>query len=486
MTSGVWLTSSYGEYFMTSDGDKQYSLEKIQEKGQIESIRRGLPMVEKLDVEALQQEKDLLLEINAKHSLLKRWKGYWQLSGPGWMQSAVTLGAGSAASSIFAGSCFGYKLLWVQPVSMLLGIFMFAAIGKQVLSTRARPYDVFWKKLHPSLALFWGFNVLLASIVWQFPQYSLGTAVAQDIFNVVGLNVPKLLVAAALFGFATYICWGYGKGKRKSIVLFERTLKYLVMIMILAFLGVVIKTGVNWGDLIKGYLSFYFPSDIQGITIVLGALGAAVGVNMTFLYPYSLLARGWGKEHRALKNFDLITSMFVPFVLATSLVIIATANTLHVQGIEIRNAVDVAHTLEPIIGLTLSRVVFSIGIFSMCLTTMVLEMLICGFVLSEMFHFELQGKSYKLATLVANIGILGAFYAMPFWLPVLASSFNVIMLPIAYACFFLLNNRFDFLGKDINVGYKGYIFNVAMLIAIFIVAIGAWIKIFSVVGISPK
>ena len=122
----------------------------------------------------------------------------------------------------------------------------------------------------------------------------------------------------------------------------------------------------------------------------------------------------------------------------------------------------------------------------MCLTTMVLEMLICGFVLSEMFHFELQGKAYKIATQVANIGVLGAFYSMPFWLPVLTSSFNVIMLPIAYACFFLLHNRFDFLGKDILSGYKGYIFNIAMLIAIFFIAMGAWAKIFSVIGIIPN
>jgi Mn2+/Fe2+ NRAMP family transporter len=471
---------------MINKGENKHSLEQIQKKDQIESIRCGLPMVEKFDTEALHQENDLLHEINANRSLIKRWKGYWKLSGPGWMQSAVTLGAGSAASSIFAGSVFGYKLLWVQPVSIFLGIIMFAAIGKQVLSTRARPYDVFWKKLHPSLALFWGFNVLLASIVWQFPQYSLGTAVVQDMFDVMGLNIPKLLVALGLFTIATYICWGYGRGKRKSIMLFERTLKYFVMIMILAFLGVVLQTGINWGELLKGYFGFYFPQDIQGITIVLGALGAAVGVNMTFLYPYSLLARGWGKEHKNLKNFDLITSMFVPFVLATSLVIIATANTLHVKGIEIKNVIDVAHTLEPIVGLTLSRIVFSVGILSMCLTTMVLEMLICGFVLSEMFHFELQGKAYKIATQVANIGVLGAFYSMPFWLPVLTSSINVIMLPIAYACFFILNNRSDFLGKDMSVGYKGYIFNMAMLIAIFIVAIGAWIKIFSVVGISPK
>lgn len=450
------------------------------ERKKTTSLRRGFPLAKEFDSQVLEDEQNKLIEINSQRSWLSRCKGYWQLTGPGWLQSAATLGAGSAAASIFAGSVFGYKLLWVQPVSMLLGIIMFAAIGKQTLITQARPYDVFWKKLHPSLALFWGFNVLLASTVWQFPQFSLGTVVVRDIFDVIGINIPKWVVAGVLFCVATYICWGYGRGKRKSIILFERTLKYLVLVMIIAFLGVVIKTGINWNELIKGYFGFFIPRDLAGVTIVLGALGAAVGVNMTFIYPYNLLTRGWSKEYQGLKNFDLITGMFIPFVLATSLVIIAVSNTLHVQGIEVKSAIDVAHALEPIIGLTLSRIVFSVGILSMCLTTMVLEMVICGFVLSEMFKFELHGRSYKLATLVANIGVLGAFYAMPFWLPVITSSFNLIMMPIAYICFFILQNRKDYLGDSVNSGVKGSVWNFAMIIAILIVSLGAVVKILTV------
>lgn len=446
-------------------------------------LRRGLPMVEARDPEALEQERQLLREINAQPHFWQRWRGYWGLSGPGWVQSALTLGAGSAGSAIFAGAVFGYKLLWVQPVAMFLGVMMFAAIGHQFLVTRARPYDVFWKKLHPSLALLWGFNVFLASVVWQFPQYSLGTAVFEDIFDVFGVNMPKGPIALILLIFATSVCWSYGRGSRKAIRVFERTLKYMLMFMVISFLLVVIKTGVNWGELIKGYLGFHIPRDREGITIVLGQLGAAVGVNMTFLYPYTMLARGWGKEHRGLKNFDLGSSMFIPFVLATSFVIIACANTLFVQGIKVQDAVDVAHALQPVVGLTIGRLVFSLGILSMCLTTLVIEMLICGLVLSEMFHFEYHGWAYRASTMLANIGILGAFYKMPFWLPVLTSSFNLLMMPIAYICFFILQNRKSYLGEEVNRGVKGTVWNVTLILAIIVVAVGAVVKILSVIGL---
>jgi Mn2+/Fe2+ NRAMP family transporter len=448
-----------------------------------DELRRGLPMVEARDPEALAKEKKLLSGIDARPFFWQRWKGYWGLSGPGWVQSALTLGAGSASAAIFAGAVYGYKLLWVQPVAMFLGVMMFGAIGHQVLATRARPYDVFWKKLHPSLALLWGFNVFLASVVWQFPQYSLGTAAFRDIFAVFHVNMPRGIIAIILLVIGTSICWSYEKGSRKAIRMFERTLKYMLMFMVAALFLVVIKTGIDWGKLFSGFFSFHIPVDKQGITIVLGQLGAAVGVNMTFLYPYTLLARGWGKEHRGLKNFDLGTSMFIPFVLATSFVIIACANTLQPQGIEVKDAVDAAHALQPLAGLTFGRLVFSLGVLSMCITTLIIEMLLCGFVLSEMLGFQFHGRAYRISTMIANIGIIGAFTNLPLWLPVIVSSFNLVMMPVAYIGFFILQNKKSYLGSEVNRGVKGTLWNIILIAAILVVAAGAVIKILSVLGL---
>jgi len=203
---------------------------------------------------------------------------------------------------------------------------------------------------------------------------------------------------------------------------------------------------------------------------------------MTFLYPYTLLARGWGREHRGLKNFDLGTSMFFPFVLATSFVIIACTNTLNIEGIKIIDAVDAAHALEPLAGLTFGRLVFSLGILSMCLTNLVIEMLICGFVLSEMLHFEFHGWAYRISIMIANIDIIGAFYKMPLWLPVIVSSFNLVMMLIAYIGFFILHNKKSYLGKEVSRGLRGTIWNIILVVAILVVAAGAVIKVLSILG----
>lgn len=436
-------------------------------------------MVQVRDPEALERERARLRTIESQRGRWRRFRGYWSLTGPGWIQSALTLGAGSAGSSIFAGAVYGTSLLWVQPVAMLLGVVVFSAIGHQALSTQVRPYDAFRREIHPVLAAAWGVSVLIASIVWQFPQYSLGVSVVRDMFGLAGLAVPKTPIVLVLLAASTALCWSYGRGSRRSVRLFERALKYLLLVMIAAFALVVVRTGIDIGAVIKGFFGFSLPRDKEGLTIVLGALGAAVGVNMTFLYPYTLLARGWGREHRGLKGFDLAVSMALPFVLATSLVVIACANTLHAQGLRVQGAVDAAHALAPAIGLTAGRLVFSLGVLSMCFTTMTVEMVIAGFVLSEMLGFEPQGPRYRAATMVANIGLLGAFYPLPFWMPVLASSFGLIMLPVAYVGFLILQNKRSYLGEDVPVGLKGTVWNALLAAAVLVAAAGAAAKILS-------
>jgi succinate dehydrogenase hydrophobic anchor subunit len=81
--------------------------------------------------------------------------------------------------------------------------------------------------------------------------------------------------------------------------------------------------------------------------------------------------------------------------------------------------------------------------------------------------------------MTANIGLLGAFYPTPFWLPVLASSIALVMMPIAYIAFFILQNKRSYLGDEVNRGFKGTVWNILLLLAILVVAVGAVVKILS-------
>ena len=47
---------------------------------------------------------------------------------------------------------YGYELLWVQPVAMLIGCVMLFALSHQTLSTGEKPFAAMRDHVHPSLA----------------------------------------------------------------------------------------------------------------------------------------------------------------------------------------------------------------------------------------------------------------------------------------------------------------------------------------------
>ena len=89
---------------------------------------------------------------------------YLRLSGPGWLQSAITLGGGSLGSSLYLGVLGGYGLLWVQPLAMILGIVMLSAIGYVTLSTGERPFRAINEHVNPVLG--WGWALAVAAASW--------------------------------------------------------------------------------------------------------------------------------------------------------------------------------------------------------------------------------------------------------------------------------------------------------------------------------
>jgi manganese transport protein len=457
----------------------------------------GLPMTSRWDPEQLEREIAELTEIEGR-PVLSRAAGYLKRTGPGLLQSAMTLGAGSAVASVVAGASFGYQLLWVQPVAMFLGVCMLAALGNVVLTTGERPYRAFGRELHPLIPFLWGLATLMASVIWHFPQYGLAAGAARDLADLAGFQVyaasagggsvftgtgyvVSFGIGFLILGVSLFTTWNYG-GRAKGIKLYEWFLRGVIGLVIVSFLIVVIATGVNWGELGRGLFGFYLPRSPEGIQTVLGAIGAAVGINMTFLYGYSLLAKGWGQHHKKLARWDLGMSMFVPFVLVTSLIIIAMANTVYdpTSGDVVRTdlrPVDAAQALVPVMGANLGRIVFNLGFIAMTCGAISAHMVVCGFTVCEMFKLEYTVQRYRAFTLVPVVGLLGVVTTTPLWLPVAASAIAFTMLPIAYLTFLIMNNRRGYIGAAVGHGWKRITFNLVLSVAVLMSIIGASIQI---------
>ncbi|MHA2315590.1 MAG: divalent metal cation transporter [Candidatus Hermodarchaeia archaeon] len=445
-------------------------------------LARGLPMFTTSEAQVLAKEKSELAALEGK-GFLKRCRGYSKMTGPGYLQSALTLGGGSAVASLFAGSYRQYGLLWVQPVAMILGIIMLAAISHQTLSTRARPFSTIKIIFHPVLAWIWAFGALAVTIIWHFPQYALAAGMTEDMVKattgwqpssagqmavLIGVGLVILIVSAA-------ITWNYGSG-HKGVRFYERVLKGMVWMIIITFAIVVVRRaidgGIEWREVLRGFLPLDIPTDKRGVSIVMAAFAAVVGINSTFIFPYTLLARGWGKEHRGLSRFDLIIGMLLPFCIITSLIIIAAGCTIYNPQVEDPSKLspmEAAEVLQSVgLGVFFSRIVFGLGIIGMALSSITVHMLTCGFAACELFGIEPGGWRYKLACLLPVPGVSGVVlwkYMGP-WIAVPTSAVCGLLLPLAYIIFFILNNSKTYLGPDKFTGSKAVIWNLGMLIAL--------------------
>ncbi len=460
---------------------------------------KGLPMTSKWDPEKLAREVAELKAIE-QQPFGKRAIGYLKRTGPGLLQSAMTLGAGSAAASVMAGASFGYKLLWVQPVAMFLGICMLGALGNVVLTTGERPYRAFGRELSKVLVFLWALGTVVASVIWHFPQYGLAAGACRDLADLCGVNVLSASGGGSTFTAGGYAVswgigltilaisivttWNYGSGAR-GIKFYEWFLRGVIGLVIVSFGMVVVANlgRIEWGELGKGFVGWYgIPEAPGSLVLVLGMLGAAVGINMTFLYPYSILAKGWGEHHKALARWDLVMSMFFPFILVTSLVIVAmsitgvydSANEVVREGMR---PLDASKALTGVLGEGLGRTVFDLGLIGMTCGAISTHMVVCGFTLCEMLGLEYTVWRYRLFTLAPAIGILGVVTSTPMWLPVAASAICFTMLPIAYVLFFIMNNRRSYIGDAVGKGLPRVVFNAILIIAILVATIGAAIQI---------
>ena len=111
------------------------------------------------------EKKEFLSQAEAG-GIFSRLKAYTILSGPGWLQSAITLGGGSLASNLFLGVLAGYSLLWLQPMAIILGIIMLCAISHVTLSTGQSPFSSINNEINPVLGWGWAIATIMANIVW--------------------------------------------------------------------------------------------------------------------------------------------------------------------------------------------------------------------------------------------------------------------------------------------------------------------------------
>jgi Mn2+/Fe2+ NRAMP family transporter len=480
---------------------------------------------------------------------------YAKLSGPGWLQAAVTLGGGSLAGALYLGVVGGDGLLWLQPMAMFFGVVMLSALAYVTLSTDDTPFVSTCKYVSPILAWAWLIATIIADCVFCPAQASLGLGIVQQNFGLSEDQVNPYLITSVMALISFSVIFLYIKGS-KGVVTFENILKVMVGLVILCFFGAAVANmmngNVNFGSVMKGLIPnpsslFNAPDSLNDSIaatgdaaswwkdkaansqrdVIITAFATAVGINMTFLLPYTLRKKKWGKKERELSRYDLILGLAVPFVVATFFLVVTSSAQFHnkyddvlgkdgqpialedgyykllsarltVDGdvptdqVAMRAAADalpladkrlaasltkrdagqLATALTPLVGEKNAQLIFGIGIFAMSISTMIVHMLMNGFALSQAMGKPGDKTPFLIG---AAMPAVTAALAPLLWsgsnkaaMAIPASVIAGTLLPIAYLIFILLMNSKRTLGEEKLTGKKLMIVNIVMGTGFFV------------------
>lgn len=243
---------------------------------------------------------------------------------------------------------------------------MLSAIAYVTLSTRIRPYQAINQYVNPVLGVGWISATILANMIWIMPQFALCfDTLNQNLLptTVKDTSESKVLISAIL-GIAALVIVLMSFKPGWMSRLFDLLLKLLVGMIVVCFVAVIVylwrQNELDLSTIWKGFIPDFsqwnnpapeiavliaeLPAQWQSFwhdeiiskqrEVIIGTTATAVGINMTFLLPYSMLARGWDKPFRGLARFDLVTALALPFIIVTSCIVMASAHAFHAKADE--------------------------------------------------------------------------------------------------------------------------------------------------------
>src|SRR5215210_1495894 len=351
--------------------------------------------------------------------------GYLAILGPGMIAANAGNDAGGIATYATVGADHGYSLLWVLvPITISLGIVqemcarMGAVTGKGLADLVRERFGVRWTALVMLALLIANGGVTVSEFV--------GIAAATELFG-----VPRY-VSVPLAAMSVW--WLVVKGSYKRV---ER----VFLVMSLVFLGYIVSAFLArpaWGEIARAIARPSWSFAPAYLFTFVAVVGTTISPYMQVFVQSSVVEKGVTVEDYALTRADVWTGT----VFAISIVffiIISTAATLHVHGIEIESAADAARALEPLAG-PYAGMLFAVGLFGASMLAAGVLPLATAYSISEALGFE-KGVSRSFREAPIFLGIftflvaVGALVAVLPGLPLIrvlliTQVINGLLLPV--------------------------------------------------------
>ena len=290
--------------------------------------------------------------------------GYLRSFGPGLIVVMTWLGAGDIVESSVAGGNYGYSLMWVVVLAVIMRFLFVSLIAKyQLCNPHGEGVLDGLGRLHP----------------WYPPVLAVAAIVMGHVYGsymTVGIGEA----CANLFGRGPVWAWAaLWNGVALAIVFrpVYRRIEWIFMLLLgllsVSFIGTALWVGPSPSGIMRGVLTFALPEQsgpFSSLLVAVGMLGAIGGSLMNLVYPYFLEEKGWCEpRHRRVQTYDFLLAMVVMIVLNLAIWTLG-AELLYAKGLTITEMDDLPRLLSQVLGHG-GRALFYVGIFAAVFTSLI-------------------------------------------------------------------------------------------------------------------
>ncbi len=390
---------------------------------------------------------------------------YLAVLGPGLITASADNDAPGIATYSMAGSTYGYQFLSIILIVTFGEVVIQEIAARMGVVTGKGTADLIRDRFGVKVTAFAMFALFIAN---------LGTTVAQ---------IAGVAASAELFGISRYIAaplaailisYSVLKGSYKVI---EKALLVLSL-SALSYVVTVFMIRPPWGEILRATLVPNFQFDTNFIIAMLATVGTTITPWGIFYMQASIADKGLTLKDYKYTKLDVVLGAAWGNVIS-AFVIIATAATLFVAGIQVETAEQAALVLSPLVGES-AKILFSAGLLGASLLAMSVLPLSTTYAFCEAFGFE-RGLNHSIREAPVFYGIYGAIVVMSvvivmipgiplFPLMWLSQSLNALLLPVILILLLKLSNNAQLMGECKNNRLQ-YIFASSLVVLISLLSI---------------
>ena len=370
------------------------------------------------------------------------------------------MGAGAMAAFLLAGAWFRYQLLWV--IVLMLPVFVVSAdSASRIGALNPRRGMLSLVREHISAPLAWCIVLLVVPVHFlvcmgqisvmssaALAPISAAAAASLDLGSQVGL-------ALVLAGGALWLVLSRGYQRM------QRVMTALMLLMFACFLLVALRGLSEWPAILRGFVPT-LPADLAvsgqraprvASTSIIAMVGAAIAPAALLGLPY--LCADAGATRQALSAGFRHSVISLGFVFGTHAILVVIAGGFALYGLpdhasfsDVGQASTVLRAVFPGALAPAGPVIFSLGLFTAAMTTLVVAAQVTVYLALDMAGFEWRftpdNRRYRIAL---SVFVLGAAALAPLWeFPallkvILLMGINVVVIPVVYVILILLSHR---------------------------------------------